>query len=44
MDECAGCRQLFPRAELVEVQESWTYFEGDLLCEECWHGSDAVVL
>jgi hypothetical protein len=42
--ECAGCGQLFPRGDLVEVQESLTYFEGDLLCEECWHGSDAVVL
>jgi hypothetical protein len=42
--ECAGCRQRFHRGELAEVQDSLTYFEGDLLCEECWHGSDAVVL
>jgi hypothetical protein len=41
---CAGCGERFPRGELVEVQESLTYFESDLLCEECWHGSDAVVL
>jgi hypothetical protein len=42
--ECAGCGRRFHRGELVEVQQSLTYFEGDLLCEECWRGSDAVVL
>jgi hypothetical protein len=41
---CDGCGERFPRGELVEVQESLTYFAGDLLCSECWHGSDAVVL
>jgi len=41
---CAGCGQRFRRGELVEVQESLTFHAGDLLCSECWHGSDAVVL
>lgn len=41
---CAGCGARFRHRELVEVQESLTYFEGDLLCWECWGGSDAVVL
>jgi hypothetical protein len=42
--ECAGCGGRFRRHDVVEVQESLTYFAGDLLCSECWHGSDAVVL
>jgi hypothetical protein len=42
--ECAGCGQRFHRGELVEVQDSLTYFEGDLLCRGCWQASDAVVL
>jgi uncharacterized Zn finger protein len=41
---CAGCGKVYRRRELVEAQESLTYFEGDLLCEECRNGSDAVVL
>jgi hypothetical protein len=41
---CAGCGFRFRHRDLVEVQESLTYFEGDLLCPECWGGSDAVVL
>ncbi|MDP9439048.1 MAG: hypothetical protein M3P49_09915 [Actinomycetota bacterium] len=42
--ECAGCSGRFRSRDLVEVQESLTYFEGDLLCRSCWHGSDAEVL
>ncbi len=41
---CSGCGSRFRHRDLVEVLESLTYFEGDLLCSECWHGSDAVVL
>ncbi len=41
---CSGCGDRFRHRGLVEVQESLTYFEGDLLCRECWGGSDAVVL
>jgi len=41
---CAGCGDLFEGRELVEVVDSLTYFEGDLLCHECWQGSDAEVL
>jgi hypothetical protein len=41
---CSGCSERFRHRDLLEVQESLTYFEGDLLCSECWHGSDAVVL
>ncbi len=41
---CSGCGDRFRHRELVEVQESLTYFEGDLLCPECWAGSDAGVL
>jgi hypothetical protein len=41
---CDGCGSRFRHPELYEVQESLTYFAGDLLCSECWHGSDAVVL
>ncbi len=41
---CSGCSRRFRHRDLVEVQESLTYFEGDLLCPECWGGSDAVVL
>jgi len=41
---CSSCGRRVRRRELVEVQESLTYFEGDLLCHECWHSSDAEVL
>ena len=42
--ECAGCSGRFGGRDLVEVQESLTYFEGDLLCHGCWQSSDADVL
>jgi hypothetical protein len=42
--ECAGCGGRFRRHDVVEVQDSLTYHAGDLLCSECRHGSDAVVL
>jgi hypothetical protein len=41
---CSGCSERFRHRDLVEVQESLTYFEGDLLCHGCWQGSDAEVL
>ena len=41
---CSGCGQRFRHRNLFEVQESLTYFPGDLLCHECWQGSDAEVL
>ncbi len=41
---CAGCSGRFHGRDLVEVQESLTYFEGDLLCPGCYGGSDADVL
>ncbi len=41
---CDGCGQRTWRRDLSEVQESLTYFEGDLLCPTCRHGSDADVL
>ncbi len=40
---CTGCGSRFRHRGLVEVQESLTYFEGELLCPECWGGSDAVI-
>ncbi len=42
--ECAGCSGRFRGRDLVEVQESLTYFEGDELCRDCYHDSDATVL
>ncbi len=44
VSSCSGCGRAFRRREMVEVQESLTYLEGDLLCRRCWHASDAVVL
>ncbi|MDP9475552.1 MAG: SWIM zinc finger domain-containing protein [Actinomycetota bacterium] len=41
---CAACGERFPRRVMVEVQESLTYHEGDLLCTPCWIDSDAEVL
>ncbi|MDP9479191.1 MAG: hypothetical protein M3R38_26520 [Actinomycetota bacterium] len=41
---CDGCGERTWSRDLVEVQESLTYFEGDLLCPTCRHGSDADVL
>ncbi len=41
---CVACGDRFPRRVMVEVQESLTYFEGDLLCTPCWIESDAEVL
>ncbi len=41
---CDGCGVRTWSRDLVEVQESLTYFEGDLLCPTCRHGSDADVL
>ena len=41
---CDGCGERAWSRDLSEVQESLTYFEGDLLCSGCWHDSDAVVL
>jgi hypothetical protein len=41
---CDGCGSRFRHQQLYEVQESLTYLEGDRICSECWHGSDAVVL
>ncbi len=32
---CSGCSERFRHRDLVEVQESLTYFEGDVLCPEC---------
>ncbi|WP_162924553.1 hypothetical protein [Rubrobacter indicoceani] len=40
---CSGCGEDTPSRELTEVQdwhESLSYFEGDMLCEECLSGSD----
>jgi hypothetical protein len=34
---CSGCSERLRHRDLVEVVESLTYFEGDLLCPECWH-------
>ena len=39
---CSGCSERLRHRDLYEVGESLTYFEGDLLCPECWGGSDAV--
>jgi hypothetical protein len=36
--ECAGCSGRFRGRDLVEVQESLTYFEGDELCRSCARG------
>jgi hypothetical protein len=41
---CDGCGQRTWSRELVEVQESLTYFAGDLLCRSCRRDSDANVL
>ena len=41
---CDGCGERTWRRDLSEVQESLTYFEGDLLCTTCRRGSDADVL
>ncbi len=41
---CSGCSYRFRHRDLVEVVESLTYFPQDLLCPECWGGSDAEVL
>ena len=41
---CAGCSGRFHGRDLVEVRESLTYFEGNLLCPDCRDGSDADVL
>ncbi len=41
---CDGCGQRTWRRDLVEVQESLTYFAGDELCPSCYHGSDADAL
>ncbi len=41
---CDGCGVRTWSRDLSEVQESLTYFEGDLLCPPCRHGSDADVL
>ncbi len=41
---CDGCGVRTWRRDLSEVQESLTYFAGDLLCRSCWRGSDADVL
>ncbi len=41
---CDGCGVRTWSRDLSEVQESLTYFEGDLLCPTCRHGSDADVL
>ncbi len=39
---CDGCGVRTWRRDLVEVQESLTYFEGDLLCRSCRRDSDAL--
>ncbi len=41
---CEACGDRFPRRVMVEVQQSLTYHEGDLLCTPCWIDSDAEVL
>ncbi len=41
---CEGCGKRFRHRELVEVTDSLTYFEGDLLCRSCYGASDAEVL
>ncbi len=41
---CAGCSGRFHCRDLVEVRESLTYFEGDLLCPTCRRDSGADVL
>jgi hypothetical protein len=40
---CEACGERFPRRVMVEVQESLTFHEGDLLCTPCWIDSDAEV-
>ncbi len=41
---CAACSERFPRRVMVEVTESLTFQEGDLLCTPCWIDSDAEAL
>ncbi len=41
---CDGCGVRTWRRDLSEVQESLTYFAGDLLCRSCRRDSDADVL
>ena len=41
---CAGCSARFHGRDLFEVRESLTYFAGDLLCPDCYAGSDADFL
>lgn len=41
---CADCSGRFRGRDLVEVQESLTFFGGDELCRDCYLGSDADVL
>ncbi len=41
---CDGCAVRAWSRDLSEVVESLTFFEGDLLCPPCRHGSDADVL
>ncbi len=41
---CDGCGARTWSRDLSEVQESLTYFEGDLLCPTCRRDSDADVL
>jgi hypothetical protein len=32
---CAGCGRRFRHRDLLEVEESLTFFEGDVVCEGC---------
>jgi hypothetical protein len=41
---CSGCGKRRRHRELVEVEDSLTYFQGDKLCRSCWQASDAEVL
>lgn len=41
---CAACGKRLPRRVLMEVVESLTYHQGDLLCAPCWFDSDAEAL
>lgn len=41
---CDGCGERHYNRDLFEVVDSLTYFEGDMLCVDCLHSSDAEVL
>ncbi len=45
LSKCDGCGERFPGREMVEVvadHDSVTFFEGDMVCEECAEGAGVL--